>query len=203
MNGYFGYGDALALHCMLRHLRPKRVIEIGSGWSSCVVLDTCERFLDWEPLLTLVEPFPERLHQLVRPTDPARFHLITDPVQRVPIEEFEALESGDICFIDSSHVSRVGSDVNHLFFEVLPALRPGVTVHVHDILYPFDYPVDWVERGFCWTEAYLLRAFLEFNDAVEVVLFNDLLHRRFADRMQREFPLWASEPGGSCWMRRR
>ncbi|MFI5045941.1 MAG: class I SAM-dependent methyltransferase, partial [Acidimicrobiia bacterium] len=103
--------------------------------------------------------------------------------------------------IDSTHVSRVGSDVNYEIFEVLPALQPGVYVHFHDIFYPFEYPLQWVEEGRGWNEAYVLRAFLEYNDEFEIVLFNDLLALRAAEKIAREIPLWTR--GGSLWLRKR
>jgi hypothetical protein len=201
-NHSFGYGDALALYCMLRFLEPKRVIEVGSGWSSCVLLDTCERFLAWAPQITMIEPYPEQLRQLLHPGDESRFRLLDQPIQQVALDEFRALGSGDVLFIDSTHVARVGSDVNHEIFEVLPALAPGTYVHYHDIFYPFDYPVDWVEEGRGWNEAYVLRAFLEYNPEFEIVLFNDLLHQRFPARFQTDFPLWARNPGASLWLRK-
>ncbi len=201
-NHSFSYADALALYCMLRRLRPRRVIEVGSGWSSCVLLDTCERFLDWTPQLTLIEPYPEQLRQLVRADDFSRFRLLDTGIQQVPLSEFAALESGDVLFIDSTHVSRVGSDVNYEIFEVLPLLQAGVYIHFHDIFYPFDYPLEWVEEGRGWNEAYVLRAFLEYNDNFEIVLFNDLLYRRFSERIAHDFPLWARNPGGSLWLRK-
>jgi hypothetical protein len=201
-NHSFGYGDALALYCMLRVLEPAQVIEVGSGWSSCVLLDTCERFLDWAPQITMIEPYPGQLEQLIRRDDASRFRLLDQPVQQVPLDEFRALESGDVLFIDSTHVSRVGSDVNHEIFEVLPALAAGVYIHFHDIFYPFDYPLDWVEEGRGWNEAYVLRAFLEYNPDFEIVLFNDLLHQRFPERFASEFPLWARNPGASFWLRK-
>ncbi len=201
-NGSFGSGDALALYCMLRRLQPRRVIEVGSGWSSCALLDTCEHFLDRDPELTMIEPYPAQLCELIRPDDRERFRLIEDAVQRVPLAEFAELEADDILFIDSTHVSRVGSDVNYEIFEVLPSLQAGVYVHVHDVFYPFEYPIGWVEEGRGWNEAYVLRAFLEYNDAFEIVLFNDLVHQRFFDRLTREFPLWMRNPGGSLWLRK-
>ncbi|MFI5047353.1 MAG: class I SAM-dependent methyltransferase, partial [Acidimicrobiia bacterium] len=143
-NPSFSYADALALYCMLRWLRPKRVIEVGSGWSSCVLLDTSERYLDWSPHITMVEPYPDQLHQLVHPGDLDRVDLLADPVQQVPLSMFTSLGDGDVLVIDSTHVSRVGSDVNYEIFEVLPALQPGVYVHFHDIFYPFEYPLQWV-----------------------------------------------------------
>jgi hypothetical protein len=202
-NHSFSYGDALALHCMLRSVRPKRVVEVGSGWSSCVLLDTCERFLDWEPEVTLIEPYPHQLHLLVRPDDLGRVRLVPEPVQQVSLDEFTVLDRDDILFIDSTHVARVGSDVLHEIFEILPSLQPGVYVHFHDIFYPFDYPVDWVEEGRGWNEAYVLRAFLEYNDAFEIVLWNDLIAQRFGDRLAQDFPLWTRNTGGSLWLRKR
>lgn len=202
-NHSFSYGDALALHCMLRAVRPRRVVEVGSGWSSCVLLDTCERFLDWQPEVTLIEPYPHQLHLLVRPGDLDRVRLVSEPVQQVPLSEFAVLERDDVLFIDSTHVARVGSDVNREIFEILPALQPGVYVHFHDVFYPFDYPLDWVEEGRGWNEAYVLRAFLEYNDVFEIVLWNDLIAQRFADRLARDFPLWTRNTGGSFWLRKR
>ncbi len=201
-NPSFSYGDALALYCMLRELEPSRVIEIGSGWSSCVVLDTAERFLRSWPDITFVEPYPEQLNALVREDDLRRSRLLPVPVQEVALAEFEQLTAGDVLFIDSTHVSRVGSDVNYEIFEILPRLQAGVYVHFHDIFYPFDYPVPWVEEGRGWNEAYVLRAFLEFNPAFEIVLFNDLLSRRLGPRLAEACPTWAKNPGGSFWLRK-
>jgi hypothetical protein len=200
-NPSFPAADALAYYCMLRKLRPQQVIEIGSGWSSCVLLDTAERFLDRGLQITMIEPFPDQLLQLLRSGDESRLRLVPEPVQKSSLDEFAALQRDDVLFIDSTHVSRVESDVNYEIFEVLPVLQPGVYVHLHDIFYPFDYPVGWMKEGRVWSEAYLLRAFLEFNDQFEIVLWNDLLAVRDAERLARDFPQWQS--GGSIWLRRR
>jgi SAM-dependent methyltransferase len=201
-NPSFGAADALALYGMLRRLRPSRVVEVGTGWSSSVILDTCERFLGWKPELTFVEPYPERFESLLRAGDRDHFRLLVQPVQSVPLEEFTALEDGDVLFIDSTHVARVGSDVNAELFDVLPALRRGVYVHLHDIFYPFEYPLEWVEEGRGWNEAYIVRAFLEYNDAFEIVLFNDFVAQHARARLERDFPLWLTNTGGSLWMRK-
>ncbi len=202
-NHSFGHGDGLMLHLMLRHLRPQRFIEIGSGFSSCMTLDTVERWLDWGTALTLVEPYPQQLHELLLPGDDDRFTLRVEGVQSVPLDVFRALGAGDVLFIDSTHVSRVGSDVNREIFEVLPALQPGVYVHLHDIFYPFDYPPPWVDEGRGWTEAYVLRAFLQYNDTFEIVLWNHMLHVKEPERMARDFPVWSRNSGGSIWLRKR
>jgi hypothetical protein len=199
----FGHGDALTLHFLMRHVRPRRIVEVGSGWSSAVMLDTDELFLGGQTDLTFIEPYPAVLRQLTRPADLERSRLIDEPVQEVSLEPFLALEAADILFIDSTHVSKIGSDVNRLFFEVLPALRPGVLVHVHDIAYPFEYPEEWVlGEGRAWNEAYLLRAFLQFNATFEILFWGSFLAHFHRERLLRELPLWSLNPGGSIWLRR-
>jgi hypothetical protein len=202
-NTAFGHGDALTLHSMMRQLRPRRIVEVGCGWSSGVMLDTDELFLEGRTELTFVEPYPETLRQVARPDDLRRARFLPVPVQAAPLEIFTALEAGDILFIDSTHVSKIGSDVNALFFRVLPALRPGVIVHVHDIAYPFEYPREWVlGEGRAWNEAYLLRAFLQFNASFEIVFWGSFLATFHRERLERELPLWSKNPGGSIWLRR-
>jgi len=202
-NDVFGYADAIFLHCMLRYLRPRRIIEVGSGFSSAVILDTAERFLDSSTQMTLVEPYPERLFTLLKPGDLDRIRLVREPVQSIDLDVFCELEDRDVLLIDSTHVAKLGSDVNHEVFQVLPLLRPGVVVHFHDVFYPFEYPLDWAREGRAWNEAYVLRAFLSFNRAYEIVLFNDLVAGRFRDVLERDFPLCLKNTGGSLWLRRK
>lgn len=174
-NNMYGLADAAQLHGFIRLRRPRRVIEVGSGFSSAAMLDTVEHFLDVRPQLTFVEPYPQRLYSVLTEEDRRSCDIIVRRVQDVPLAPFLQLESGDILVIDSSHVSKTGSDVNHLYFEVLPRLAAGVLVHVHDLGFPFEYPRPWVEQGRSWNEAYLLRAFLSFNRDFEIVLWNGCL----------------------------
>jgi predicted O-methyltransferase YrrM len=201
-NEYFSYGDGVVFYGMLRLLQPRRVVEVGSGYSSALLLDVNERFLGGEVRCSFVEPHPERLLELLRPTDRQRVELITSPVQDVDLELFTGLQSGDVLFIDSSHVAKTASDVNRLFFDVLPDLAPGVFVHVHDILYPFEYPKEWVYAGRGWNEAYLLRAFLMYNDAFRIRLFNSFLARFHWPLMASALAPWDRNPGGSIWLER-
>jgi predicted O-methyltransferase YrrM len=201
-NSYFGYGDALVLYGMLRTYRPKRIIEVGSGYSSALMLDTAERFLSPHPTMTFIEPYQqERLRARLRAND-SRHVIVGLPVQDVPMETFDVLEANDILFIDSSHVTKIGSDVNHLFFHVLPRLKPGVLVHFHDIFWPFEYPETWVEEGRAWNEAYLLRAFLQFNRDFEIRCFNAYLGLHHAEAWKAAMPLASRDPGGSLWLQR-
>ncbi|MGL6094742.1 MAG: class I SAM-dependent methyltransferase, partial [Fimbriiglobus sp.] len=167
-NDWFPYFDAFALHGMIRHARPRRLIEVGSGFSTCVSLDAIERHMPGEVEMTFVEPNPERLLSLLTPEEVARIRLLRTGVQDVPLAEFERLAANDILFIDSTHVSKAGSDVNFLFFDVLPVLKPGVLIHVHDIFFPFEYPKEWLFEGRSWNENYLVRAFLTHNPAYQI-----------------------------------
>jgi len=139
---------------------------------------------------------------LLKEGDRARIRIVPSRLQDVPLATFEALESNDILFIDSTHVGKTGSDVNHLFFEILPRLASGVHVHVHDIFYPFEYPKEWVYKGRAWNEAYMTRAFLQYNAAFRIALMNTFMQRFHADFFREKMPLCLRNPGGSLWLRR-
>src|SRR5207249_3499894 len=158
-------------------LKPRRIIEVGSGYSSCAMLDTSELFFGGGIECCFIEPHPELLLSLVKPEDRERqtFRLLAKKLQEVDLAEFAALGEGDILFVDSSHVAKVGSDVNHLFSNVLPMLNRGVHIHFHDIFHPFEYPKEWVYRGISWNEAYVLKAFLQYNGAFRITFFNTFL----------------------------
>jgi len=201
-NSYFSYSDGTVLYGMLRQYRPRRIIEVGSGYSSAVMLDTADRF-GLDLTCTFIEPYPKnRLLGLLTQADRAKHRIITDGVQDVPLDTFDALQANDILFIDSSHVGKLGSDVLHLLTHVLPRLKPGVLIHVHDIFWPFDYPNEWVREGRAWNEAYLLRAFLQFNDAFAIRLFTSYLHVHHRDALERYVPVVLHGHGGSMYIQR-
>src|SRR5262249_4955967 len=154
-----------------REFRPARVIEIGSGFSSAIMLDTCEQFLQGHTRFTFFDPYPERLQQLLSTEDSRTCEVVAKRVQDINVELFSELGDNDMLFVDSSHVSKYASDVNHILFEILPVLRPGVFVHFHDVFFPFEYPQHWIPQGRCWNEAYLLRAFLQYNKTFKIKLF--------------------------------
>jgi hypothetical protein len=188
-NPAFSYFDAIVLHCMIRHARPQRIIEIGSGYSSCVFLDTNERFFGGSMACTFIEPYPELLSSLIGSQDRGGAAIVTGQLQDVDTRIFCELSANDILFIDSSHISKTDSDVNYLFFQILPHLATGVHVHFHDIFFPFEYPKEWVYQGRAWNEAYVLRAFLQYNAAFVVELFNAYLETFHKDRVERRMPL--------------
>ncbi|HLG92408.1 MAG TPA: class I SAM-dependent methyltransferase [Acidimicrobiales bacterium] len=201
-NGGYSYGDAIFLYAMLRHLRPRRLVEVGSGYSSAATLDTNERFLDFEVRCTFVDPSPGLLRSLLKPGDLERVEVVEARVQDVDLGLFAQLDWNDVLFVDSSHVSKTGSDVNFLVFEVLPRLRPGVVVHFHDVFAGFEYPREWVRQGRSWNEAYLLRAFLQYNRCFRVLLHNNLLWHLRPEVVEGSFPLVAENPGASLWIER-
>ncbi|XFO68858.1 hypothetical protein SPSIL_050820 [Sporomusa silvacetica DSM 10669] len=198
LNDFYSYGDAIALFCMLRHLKPKKIIEIGSGFSSAAMLDTNELFFDNRIDCTFIEPYPSRLQQLLKRTD--NINLIQKRLQDVAIEEFSSLSRGDILFIDSTHVSKLNSDVNYLIFEIFPHLPSGVYIHFHDIFYPFEYPLSWLKEGRAWNEVYILRAFLQYNTAFIIKYFGHFMALFHRDKYSEFMPLCLNNPGGNIWI---
>ncbi|QWF80312.1 class I SAM-dependent methyltransferase [Amycolatopsis sp. CA-230715] len=201
-NSAYSWSDAIVLHAMLRHIRPSKVIEIGSGYSSAMTLDTIEGWLDPDTEFVCVEPYADLLREMVRPGDEKRVSILEKPVQDVPLETFADLGPGDVLFIDSTHVVKAGSDVNYLFFEVLPRLEDGVWVHIHDIFFPFEYPEEWVREGRAWQENYLLRAFLMFNDRFEVRWYQRYMWARHRQLLKHGIPDLAKNPGGNIWLQK-
>lgn len=199
-NDFYSYGDAIVLYAMIRHVQPKRIIEVGSGYSSCVMLDTNERFLQGQVALTFIEPYPEILNSVISINDNRQAAILTQRVEDVDLSVFRQLGPGDILFIDSTHVSRIGSDVNYLFFEVLPALQNGVYIHIHDIFYPFEYFKYWIYEGRQWNETYLLHAFLQYNFEFTIVYFATYLSYFFRERLEELMPLCLKNPGGNIWL---
>jgi hypothetical protein len=198
----FCYADAIFLYSFLRHVAPKRIIEVGSGFSSAVILDTVERFFSFQPAITFIEPYPTTLKRLLRNDDKSRVTVIEKKVQDVPVDTFNTLQAGDLLFIDSSHVLKCGSDLQFLLFRVLPQLPAGVFVHFHDVFRGFEYPEWWLEKGWYWNEDYVLRAFLAYNDSWEIYLFNHYAGEAFKDFIAEGMPLCLKNTGGSLYLRR-
>ncbi len=199
---WFCYADAIFLYSFLRHAKPQRIIEVGSGFSSAVILDTVERCFSHRPDITFIEPDPARLRRLLKPGDDARIRIVEKKVQEAPIETFASLSAGDFLFIDSSHVLKCGSDVQFLMFKVLPRLPAGVFVHFHDVFYPFEYPAEWLLKGRYWNEDYFLRAFLAYNREWEIHFFNTYVAAVFEEFLREKMPLCLKNTGGSLYLRR-
>lgn len=201
-NGWFPLLDASVLAGLIQRLRPRHYLEVGSGYSTAVVLDTLDRDATLATTLTVVDPDLARMRSLLRTGDEARVRVHRCPVQELPLEAFTSLDRGDVLFIDSSHVAKMGSDVTWLVLHVLPSLRTGVWVHVHDIDYPASYPATWVREGRAWNESIVLRAFLIGNGAFRIRAFSAFARQRLDQAFWQAHPTLAVSAGTSFWMER-
>jgi hypothetical protein len=201
-NTAYSYTDATVLFCLLNEINPKRIIEIGSGHSSALMLDVNENFFNNSIDLTFIEPYPELLLSLIKPQDNSRFKLIGQNLSEVDNKIFSALGADDVLFVDSTHVSKIGSDVNQIIFDILPKLNRGVIVHIHDVFYPFEYPEEWVLDTRAWNEDYMLRAFLHNNNEYEILFFNHFMNLHHKKEMEKLLPTTKKNAGGSIWLRK-
>jgi hypothetical protein len=198
--------DAITYYAFLRELKPKRIIEIGSGNSTMLAAMAVEK--NGFGLIKCIEPYPSpALRQL---TQSGRISLEEMRVQDCPLSVFEELSDGDVLFIDSTHICNVGSDVTYEILSVLPAVAKGVYIHIHDIFHPHEYPEHWIrDRKFFWNEQYLVLAFLAYNPSfrieVSVSYIGDELADVFMDAFSSSHPkcavggssLWIHKLGGS------
>ena len=198
-NTYYSYSDAIFLYSIIRNYNPNKIIEVGSGFSSALMIDTNRMFFNNNIELTFIEPYPDRLKSLTSSTD--KYRLLEQPLQNININLFSSLQANDILFIDSTHVVKTGSDVNYLLFEILPILKSGVKIHFHDIFYPFEYPKKWVIKDKrSWNEDYFMRAFLMYNNEFEIIVFNSFLQKLYKEWFEKNMPLCLKNVGGSIWL---
>lgn len=208
-NGQYQAGDAETLYAVVRHARPQRVLELGSGYSTLVTASACAAnaaaghpvefvAVDPRPQIDL----PDRMEGLTR--------LERRDARCLPLERFWELGEDDVLFIDTSHVVKLGSEVNLMMLEVLPRLRPGVWVHLHDIFLPWEYSRYLLELESYFTEQYLVQAFLAGNRGWEVKLSLCALFRRERERLVASIPSLREEhrarhpwvTPSSFWLRR-
>lgn len=197
-NDFFSGVDACVLYCMVRHFKPNLVIEVGSGYSTLLSGEAAQKNGHTE--IICIEPYPP---DILKNGTPRLKQLLPKPVQSIEPSFFAQLEAGDLLFIDSTHVSQIASDVNYLFLEILPRLKSGVIVHVHDIYLPRAGRRDWVmDQIRFWNEQYLLQAFLIMNEGFQVIFGNYYMALKYLDAVQRTFPHCPYWHGSSFWMRR-
>ena len=198
-NNFWNNADALVQYGLLRARPPKRVVEIGCGWSS-LLLSRAIRVNGVDCQVNLVEPYPNREIFAALPKHWVHHECI---LQRAKFNIFEELEEGDICFYDGSHCVKTGSDVAWFFFDVLPTLAPGVLIHLHDIFLPDSYPEAWIfERGQTWNEQELLRAFLMYNKQFEILIANRYLWREEPELLDSLYKKVQPAHGCSFWMKK-
>ena len=210
-NRFFEYLDASVLSGMLGWLRPRQVIEIGAGFSSAAMFDTFDRMGKSRPeRFTTIDPDLSRVEALNPPKEAER---LASLIQDVPLDRFEALKKGDILFIDSSHVMKTASDVHHIYLTILPRLKPGVIVHIHDIFYPFEYPRRWLIREpRYWNEVHLVDTMLTHGSSFEILFFVDAFIQKSAAKLKSDRAVFDRFDGfptqqwhhwnGSLWLRK-
>ncbi|KAF0135203.1 MAG: hypothetical protein FD145_29 [Candidatus Saganbacteria bacterium] len=195
--------DGEILYCMIRDLKPRKIIEIGSGYSTYLsaraTLKNKENSDDCE--LIAIEPYP---NETLKTGFPGLLKLLQTEVQNVPLAKFLELQENDILFIDSSHVLKIGSDVQYEYLEILPRLNKGVVVHIHDIFLPAEYPKKWVlEELMFYNEQYLLQAFLTFNDSFEILWSGSYMRLKHPDELKKAFNSYEKSTfPGSVWLRK-
>jgi Methyltransferase domain len=195
--------DAEMLFGLIRLLKPRRLYEIGSGFSTLLTADALRRNRvdGYSCRFIAIEPYASAELEAKLPPDVELWRV---PIQEVSLDEFESLCENDILFIDSSHVCKIGSDVQFEFLEILPRVRPGVVVHIHDIFMPVEYPKQWVlDEHLFWNEQYLLQTFLSFNTTFEVLWAGQWMHIKHPDLLMKAFPSYkAGVSPVSFWLRR-
>ena len=200
-NTQYSYADAYILYGMINHYKPLRIVEIGSGWSTCAMLDSVATIPEYNPQHVVIDPVPELIKEKQLDQN-QHVRLIECCLQDVEEPLWNELHSGDLLFVDSTHVCKLGSDVNQLLTHWLPNLAKGVLIHFHDIFYPFEYPSDWISMGRAWNEAYMLRSFLQFNTSFEICLFSHYLHLYHSEKMSTKLPGYEKNSGGCIWLQR-
>ena len=205
-NGAFEFMDGEMLYCMIRHFKPKKVIEIGSGFSTYLMVQAIsenKKYNEGECELISIDPFPNKV---IKKGFSNFSKLIEKEVQDIDFSFFNQLGENDILFIDSSHVLKIGSDVQYELLELLPRVNKGVIIHFHDIFLPAEYPKEWVLNNcLFWTEQYLLQAFLAFNNCFEVLWAGSYMYLRHLELLENAFGIHNSKAigPGSFWIRRK
>lgn len=190
--------DALLYYSLIRSFKPKNIIEIGCGWSSKIAAQAALKNINTK--LICVEPYPQ---EFMKRGYPGLTKLYSKDVQELPLSFFSQLGENDILFIDSSHTVKTGGDVNYLFLEVLPRLKKGVLIHIHDIFFPYDYPQDWVLKEHrYWAEQYLLQAFLIFNSKFKIIYSNSFIGTKYPQKVKSVFSRSPYLKGGSIWIKK-
>lgn len=200
-NDSYGSGDGEYLYNMIRYFKPKKIIEIGSGSSTLMAINALkENKADdnsYSCCHTCIEPYEQPW------LEEMELEVIRERVEAIEKSFFRGLEANDILFIDSSHIIRPQGDVLFEYLEILPIIKPGVIVHIHDIFMPKDYPNEWIHKHVLWNEQYLLEAFLTFNERFKIIGALNYLSHNYRDRLSRKCPIFekqTSREPGSFWI---
>lgn len=200
-NPMLSFNDAFILHCFLRYFKPQNIIEIGSGFSSALMLDTVREF-NLKMKFTFIDPFSKNILRVLSSNPEGNYRHIREEVQHVDLDEYSVLQENDILFIDTSHVIKIGGELPFIFFSILPRLKKGVIIHIHDIWYPWEYPESMINQGRIYNEIYFVRAFLQYNNNFKIMLFNSYIEQKQKDFISEKMPLLSKKSGVSLWLRK-
>ena len=210
-NDYYSFPDASVFFCLVNYLKPQKIIDVGGGNTTTLMMDCNKHCFKDNPIdITVIEPYPDRMAHLVSHDSTVKKLFMR--VQDCDLSLFESLKKDDILFLDTTHVSKLGSDVNYLAFNVFPRLQSGVVIHIHEMFYPFEYPKEFFDTGKCWNELYFWRAFLSHNDKYEILLHNSYLAKKFPELLRSKIPNYfktgrklvnVQNEGSSLWLRKR
>jgi predicted O-methyltransferase YrrM len=203
-NGSYCSGDAEYLYNIIRHFKPSKIIEIGSGNSTLMaknaILKNKQENENYTCKHTCIEPYEQAW------LEECEIDLIRERIEFIDKNIFRELGKNDILFIDSSHIIRPQGDVLFEYLEILPILKSGVLIHVHDIFTPRDYLNEWVYKHFLWNEQYLLEAFLSFNNEFKIIGSLNYLSHNYRNNLALKCPVFAKQEGrepGSIWIVRK
>lgn len=204
-NEFFGPGDAEFLFNMIRYYKPRRIIEVGCGFSTLMSQYAISKNMEddhlYRCLHIAIEPFENPW------LDNIDVRLIRKKIEKLDINFFSCLEENDLLFIDSSHTIRPQGDVCFEYLQLLGSLQPGVLVHIHDIFTPRDYPEAWVlKENRLYNEQYLLEAFMSYNPQYSVIGSLNHLWKEHPDKLRSVCPILSKYPEyepSSFWMVKR
>lgn len=181
-NSFFGRGDAEILYQMIRYYRPKKIIEIGSGHSTLIALEAIKKN-NFKTDFKCIEPY-ENLW-----LENLGISIIRKKIEDINYKKQVLLNKNDILFIDSSHIIKPGGDILKIYLEIIPFLRKGVIVHVHDIFTPKNYLQNWInDHVLFWNEQYLLEALLSDSNKYKIICSLNFLQKKYYNQLKRVCP---------------
>lgn len=189
-NGSFGFVSGQLHYSIIRYFKPKKIIEVGSGYSTLVTIEALRKNNEEGTPFEFfaIEPYPAKYLK-----DVVGVNIIKKKVEEIDVQFFQTLNENDLLFIDSSHTVKIGGDVNFLILEVLPKLRKGVIIHIHDIHFPYEYFKSYIlKQHLFWQEQYLVQAFLMYNNSFKVLWCASYMHHKYPELLKKYFSPYPS-----------
>lgn len=191
----FSYCDGIFYYCFLRLIKPKRVIEVGVGNSSKILMFVNKKYFNNNIDCLFIDKNDTKMKRYI----PNNQGKINNKLENVNLRIFDSLKRNDLLFIDTSHKEE---DVGFYLHKILPILNEGVYIHIHDIFYPWIYIPQYIEEGRGYTELFELRYFLESNTNFKIMFFNHYIQHKLKILLEEDFPLVCKSTGGSIYIKK-